>query len=99
MNVGKVFAVLPIAIFWVFFAFFAVILSKIVPSQNNLTTFLLVSLLALFFVLVLTGTVLLIRHVKNESGFWTSKTNITLEQVASPKEGKMMQLIQTINVN
>jgi len=80
MNVGKVFAALPIAFFWMFFIWFVVVsLTNPVTYQNNLTSWLLVSFIPLLFLLILTGTILLIRHIKNEPGFWTNNMNIKLE--------------------
>jgi hypothetical protein len=69
MNVGRVFAALPIAFFWMLFIWFAVVsLTNPVTYQNNLTSWLLVSFIPLLFLLILTGTILLIRHIKNELG-------------------------------
>ena len=98
MKVGKMFAALPIALFWALFGCFAVILTDLVPNQNTITTVLLVSLCAIFFLLVLAGTVLLVRHLKNEPGFWTSKTNITLEQRGVQKMENRLRLVQSLKI-
>lgn len=80
MNVGKVFAALPIAFFWMFFIWFVVVsVTNPVTYQNNLTSWLLVSFIPLLFLLILTGTILLNRHIKNELGFWTNNMDIKLE--------------------
>jgi len=76
MNAGKVFAVLPIALFWMFFTWFVVAsLTILVTHQNNITSWLLVSFIPLLFLMILTGTILLIRHIRSEPGFWTSKVS------------------------
>ena len=86
MNIGKVFAALPIAIFWVLFGCFVAILPTLTSNQSNIVTLLIVSLTALMLIVIITGTVLLVRHIKSEQGFWTSTTNVTLGQVSRPKK-------------
>ena len=98
MTVGKVFVVLPIAFFWTCFACFIVIaFTTPALNQSNMTTLLLMSFTAILFVLVLTGTILLIRYLKNETGFWTSKTNTKLEQMTSTKEDQKMRLVPNLD--
>lgn len=80
MNVGKTFAALPIAFFWLFFIWFVVVcLTNPVTYQNNLTSLLFVSFIPLLFLLILAGTIMLIRLIKNEHGFWTNNVHIELE--------------------
>ncbi len=76
MNAGKVFAALPIAFFWMIFTWFVVLsLTNLATHQNSLTSWLLVSFIPLLFLLILIGTILLIRQIKNEPGFWTNNVN------------------------
>jgi len=80
MNAGKVFAAAPIVFFWMFFTWFVVVsLTNLVTHQNNLTSWLLVSFIPLLFLVILTGTILLVRHIKNELGFWTNNMKIKSE--------------------
>jgi hypothetical protein len=98
MTAGKVFAVLPIAFFWMCFACFAVIaLTNPALNQNNMTTLLLMSSTAILFVIILTGTMLLMRQLKNESGFWTSRTNTDLEQATGTNEDQKMRPVPNMD--
>lgn len=79
MNVGRVFAALPIAFFWLVFTWFVVVCLIKVTYQNNLTSWFLVPFIPLLFLLILAGTIMLIRLIKNEHGFWTNNVHIELE--------------------
>ena len=77
MNTGKLFAALPIAFFWIFFTFFVVLsLTNLVSHQTNLISWLLVSFIPILFLLILVGTIMLVRHLRSEPGFWTNNMNI-----------------------
>lgn len=79
MNVGKVFAVLPIAFFWGIFIIIVFVSLTNPALHQNLTPLLLGSVIVILFLLILFGTIWLIRYIKNEPGFWTNSINIKLE--------------------
>jgi hypothetical protein len=98
MNAGELFAAMPVAFFWACFTCFAVIsMDSPLMAKNNLTSSLLVSSMVAVFILILAGPILLVRYMKNHSGFWT-KTNMKLEQLATEKQGKRHTLSKVLTV-
>jgi hypothetical protein len=66
MSVEKLFASLPIAVFWLAFVWiFAIMLSNPAVQQNTLMFWVLVSFMPIWFLANLAGTILLLRHIKN----------------------------------
>jgi len=87
MNAGKMFSALPIAFFRMFFTCFVVVsLTNLVSHQNNLTSLLSASFMPLLFLLILAGTIMLIRHLKTKSRFGINNLNIKLEHVEKKTE-------------
>ena len=66
MSVGKIFASLPIAVFWLAFVWIcAIMLSNSALQQNTLLFWFFVSVMPIWFLFNVTGTILLLRHIKN----------------------------------
>ena len=74
MSVGQIFASLPIAAFWLAFVWIvAFMVNSPALQQNEFLFWVIVSFIPILFLLNLTGTIMLLRYIKNWTWTWDKK--------------------------
>jgi hypothetical protein len=68
ISVGKIFTALPVALYWLGFVWAVVfMLSNPSLQQNTIVFWFLVTYIPIWFLVNVTGTILIFRHIKNST--------------------------------